>query len=236
MGGARALTVAEIKEGIRTLSSSSRYPRRDVALFVLGVNTGYRIAELLSLTIKQVSEFPPIINDHIRISASKMKGGKASRDVKINSMAKKYLAEYLEDWENMFGEGFELKDFLFRSQKRQEIEETGELVQKAISERQAYRIIVSALKDEMKLQGAISTHSMRKTVAKNSNEVLKGNIFKVAKVLGHKSVTSTQSYLGVDQEEVDDTIDKLSEIYESSAKKESGKQEIDEEVKEKPEE
>ena len=72
----------------------SRRPQRDRCLFVLGVQTGLRISELLSITFADVFDVKGKIKDIIKIEKSKCKGKKKNREIPLTAAAKDsiYLA------------------------------------------------------------------------------------------------------------------------------------------------
>ena len=67
------------------------------------------------------------------------------------------------------------------------------------------------------LNGHLATHSLRKSFAQRLYEQT-GDIFAVQEMLGHKSVATTQKYLGVNYASVRDALQKMSldhELHES---------------------
>lgn len=161
---------------------------RDKALFLLGVLSGFRISELLSLTIPDIYQYGQVV-DRVRVRAMHMKGNEETREVPLHPDAKKALRELMDTLEN------KTSGFVFKSQKSD----------KAITRMQAHRILKEAY-SEVRLQGKCATHSMRKTFAQNVYKALDHDIFKTAKALGHKNVGNTASYLSVDQDEIDAAI------------------------------
>jgi integrase len=60
MAGCRALTDREVE--LVSKSFGGRYALRDRALFLLGVHTGFRISELLSLRVRDVWAYGRIVD------------------------------------------------------------------------------------------------------------------------------------------------------------------------------
>ena len=67
---------------------------------------------------------------------------------------------------------------------------------KAISRIRAFQILLDAFR-AWELTGRLGTHTLRETFAITMYARLDENIFKVQQVLGHKWMTSTQSYLPI---------------------------------------
>lgn len=154
---------------------------RDQCLLVVGVRTGFRISELLSLTVESVMQYGEI-RDSVTVSRSNMKGKINSRTVVLHNEAKAILKEYL-------------------SQKR--LQNCDKLF--PISRVQAGRIIKGSAK-RARVGGKVTSHSCRKTFAKKVYEALDRDLVSTQKALGHKSINSTVSYLSFDQGEIDNAI------------------------------
>jgi len=154
---------------------------RDQCLLVVGLKTGFRISELLSLTVDSVMQYGEIRNS-ITVSRANMKGKISSRTVVLHDDAKKILKEYLSQKQ------LQICDKLF-----------------PISRMQASRIIRNAAK-RARVGGKVTSHSCRKTFAKKVYYALKKDLISTQKALGHKSVNSTVSYLSFDQNEIDAAI------------------------------
>lgn len=84
MKGCRPLTDREIDEVLQ--SFGGRYARRDRALFLLGVKTGFRISELLSLTIGRVLQHGRVV-ERVSVSRRHMKKKIEGRTVPLNPQA-----------------------------------------------------------------------------------------------------------------------------------------------------
>jgi len=178
---------------VRTLlnSFSGRFANRDRALFVLGIKTGFRISEMLSLTIKDVFRENQIVN-RITVTKSKMKGKTESRTIILHSDAKDAIFEWLLE-RGLYQ--LSKDDFLFQSRKG-----TG-----AITRVQAYRIIQKAARRN-NLSGKIGNHSLRKTFADRIYDKFDRDLIRVQRALGHKWITSTQAYLSFKEEEIEKAI------------------------------
>ena len=73
-----------------------------------------------------------------------------------------------------------------------------------LKRRQALQVIEDA-KNAAQLTGKVTSHSCRKTFA---NRVLKksGNLYTVKEALGHRSVSTTEQYLSISEEELREAI------------------------------
>lgn len=190
MKGSRPLTRQQVKEVLRITETI-----REKTLLTIGFCTGYRISELLSLTVADVST-DGAIHSHVTVKAVHTKT-KTSRSVLLNSDAKKAL-QSLVSW--LKAKGLTDKTTpLFLSRKRAT---TGEV--KAINRQQAHEII-KTLFAKIGEFGNVSTHTLRKTFAARIYEQTdKLELVQIA--LGHKSINSTISYLAFGNDDVDNAI------------------------------
>ena len=165
--------IEAIKKNLKKQSS------RDLLLFVLGINTGIRISELLNLKVQDVK------NEGGLKEFLCLRDGK-SNEVKsyyLNLKVKNVLENYLEA-SQLNGD-----EYLFKSQKNN----------LPISRQQAYRIINSAAKD-VGITGKIGTHTLRKTFGYHAYR--KGIAISILKSLfHHHSPSETLRYIGIDKEE-----------------------------------
>jgi site-specific recombinase XerD len=191
MGGCRRLTDEEVSAVFEKLGLN-RYPARDRALFLLGIRSGFRISELLSLKIGQVYQNGQV-SRYVSVERKHMKKKLSGRTVVLHPEAKAALESWISELKK---EGELLPtDPLFKSQEKG----------KALSRIMAWVILKKAYV-LCGLDGKLATHSMRKTFAQKVHKNLGGDIFKTQKALGHASLNSTASYLEVNQEEIDDAI------------------------------
>lgn len=153
---------------------------RDKALFQLGISTGFRISELLSITVKDCLQFG-IIRDRLTVTRRHMKGNISGRSVALNEKAKQALTDL-----NIGS--YDLNSRLF-----------------PFTRQHAHRILKEAFQ-AAQVPGQVSTHSMRKTFAKKVYERLDKDLVKTQKALGHVSINSTVSYLSFDQSDIDTAI------------------------------
>ena len=72
-------------------SFSGRYALRDKAMFIVGIRTGYRISELLSLRIRDVLRPDGEIMDSVTVARRNVKGKTRGRTVPLHPEAKEAL-------------------------------------------------------------------------------------------------------------------------------------------------
>ena len=163
---------------------------RDQALFVIGITTGFRISEILSLRIRDVTTCADL-NSHIRIPASRMKGKKRARSALIAPFARPYIQALLDELRLLNRNGG--NQWLFQSRKGQG----------AIHRVQAHRLLTAAFRhaEIFGPTGELGTHCMRKTFASKMWDAHDGNIWKVQNAMGHASPASTVAYLSFNEDE-----------------------------------
>jgi integrase len=100
MKGCRALTDAEV--AVVAKSFGGTYAARDRALFLLGVKSGFRISELLSLTVGDVWQHGQFV-ERVAVQRRHMKGKHQGRSVIPHPAAKTALAAWLMDRQRLYG-------------------------------------------------------------------------------------------------------------------------------------
>jgi integrase len=190
MKGCRPLTKDEVQ---RILSLNVTF--RDKVLFILGINTGYRISELLSLKVSNVIAPTGQILSQVSVRASNMKG-KSGRAIKLNSKTKDILRKFCK--------GRDLNAPLFQSRVKGKYKAL-----KAVSRSRAH-IIIQEMFQRAKVFGSVATHTMRKTFAQNMRRLLNGDIVNLMKAMGHRSINTTIAYMSFDNDEIDSAIEQLS--------------------------
>lgn len=151
---------------------------RDYFLFVLGINTGLRVSDLLSLRVKDVRG-----TSHIRIAEKKT--GKIKRG---------FINQYLSEEIETFTRGMNDEDHLFMSQKGDN---------QPISRVQAYRI----LRDAARAIGLeeVGTHTLRKTFGYWHYQQYR-DVALLQELFNHSSPSVTLRYIGINQDLMDETI------------------------------
>ena len=171
---------------------------RNRSLFILGVSTGGRISELLSLRIGDVWQNNAPVTD-LLFDRSIVKGGEVSRAVPVNQDGRLAI-EQLIDWHGDRYANTHTHRPLFPSRNGKG--------RKPLSRREAHDVLKSAFIDAG-LNGHLATHSLRKSFAQRLYDKT-GDIFAVQEMLGHKNVATTQKYLGVNYASVRQAIEEMS--------------------------
>ncbi len=161
---------------------------RDYLLFVLGINSGLRVSDLLALKVSDVMDNKGNVKD--RISMREKKTGK-SKDFPIGKNARKAIQEYMA--------GIEPKNDLplFQSKKGNG----------AITRVQAYRILNEAART-VGIKEKIGTHTLRKTFGYHSYKA-GYDLSQIQKLLNHSSPGVTLRYIGITQEQLDEIYMRL---------------------------
>jgi integrase len=186
MKGCRPLNDQEVTLASRSFSGKDAI--RNKALFLLGVRTGFRISELLSLQVADVWQYGQV-TERVTVQRANMKKKVEGRTVPLHPEAKVALRAWLAAAKLTSGP-------LFPSQKNPAA---------AITRIQAWRILQEAYAANG-LTGQLGTHAMRKTFANRVYEKLGHDLVKTQRALGHKNINSTVSYLSFREEDIEDAI------------------------------
>jgi integrase len=191
MRGCRPLSDGEVDLVMR--SFGGKFALRDQALFTLGIFSGFRITELLSLRVKDVLQHGQLV-DRVTVQRRHMKRQRASRTVVLHPVAKTAL----QAWLGRMSDRLEVtpETYVFQSRKGPN---------RPISRIQALRILKEAF-DSCEMTGQLGTHSMRKTFANNVHERLGRNLVKTQQALGQQNITTTVQYMSFREEEIDEAI------------------------------
>ena len=164
---------------------------------MLGVSTGGRISELLSLRVGDVYQNGKPVTD-LLFDKSIVKGGEVSRAVPVNSDGRRAI-EGLIGWHGERYQNTEKSRPLFPSRNGQGA--------KRMSRQTAHNVLKTAF-EAAGLNGHLATHSLRKSFAQRLYDRT-GDIFAVQEMLGHKSVATTQKYLGVNYTSVREAVEEM---------------------------
>lgn len=162
---------------------------RDYLLFVMGINVGLRISDLLNLKISDVYSNGKVKNE---VTIQEGKTDK-TRTFTLNKSTSNAIKEYLSTLND-----YDLDWYLFKSRKGDN---------KPISRVQAWQV----LNDSAKLAGIkedIGTHTLRKTFGYWSYK--QGiDITLLQKIFNHSSPAITLRYIGITQEDIRDVYNNL---------------------------
>ena len=173
------------------------FATRNRCLFMIGVSTGGRISELLSLTIGSVWQNGAAVTA-LRFEKSIVKGGEVSRTVPVNKDGRRAIDDLIA-WHSERYSNTESSRPLFPSRNGKG--------GKRMTTRAVHNVLKTAF-ITAGLNGHLATHSLRKSFAQRLYDYT-GDIFVVQKMLGHKSVATTQKYLGVDYARVSNALEEI---------------------------
>lgn len=203
MKGMRPFTDREIAALSRQLGRR-RDGARDVALLTLGIQTGFRISELLSITLSDLV-VDGRIAEQISVARRHMKKQFEGRTVRLAPGTRERLADWIDE---LGRRGYQAADdFVFQSRVAGN---------RAISKSHAWNIVHRAAR-ACGITGPIGTHSMRKTFADRMYAVFEkkykgkdttgmGALRAVSKSLGHANINNTDKYLSFREEDIDSAI------------------------------
>ena len=198
MKGCRPLTDDEVK--LIGQSFGGTFGKRNRALFIVGHRTGFRISELLSLTVGDVYQHGRVV-DAVTVARKYMKKKTEGCTVPLHPEARDALRAWLTVLTTMLKGPVDPQTPVFCSRVREKT--TG--LRRAISREQAWRILKEAFASN-ELTGKLGTHAMRKTFAARMYLRLERDLVKVQKAMGHKNINSTVAYLSFKDEDIINAI------------------------------
>lgn len=184
---------------------------RDRLLFVLGINTGFRVSELLSLRWEQLwRNGKPV--DVVTVTRAKLKGGRSrnrqrvrNRHVALNAAAAAAVREHA------FAVGGSSEPnptgWVFASAKRKP---------GVISRRHALHVIATAA-ERAGLEVGVSTRSLRRSFGRDVYSKSGHDLLLTQAAMGHRSVLSTQAYLRRREDEAQAIVRALAEPAERAS-------------------
>lgn len=177
---------------------SKKYSERNLTLFILARATGYRMQDLVELTIGEIKD--ALENGYFLIQESKQykqwltnlnkypnRKKPEKRKVYIGSNLEKYLKDYIK--------GKRRAEYAFPSNKSKNGIEP--------IEQKSFSAILSEVGKSIGLKN-ISGHSPRKTYATRIYERSGGDLEKVRIALNHQSIEETKRYLGIKEKMKED--------------------------------
>ena len=190
----------------RVMKVLPRFSLRDQCYFILGLNSGFRATETLSLNVGDVwDQAANGLKAHMSVTRAKMKGGRGchkksitSRTVPLNDAARAILQKYLF---SRFGSGpVDLSAPLFPSRFH------GVRLTRWTANVIVHRVLGRAGLGNRELYGS---HSLRKTFCRNIYQLTKFDVNLTRAVMGHASISTTQKYLVVEATDIQDAILRL---------------------------
>ncbi|ASY51652.1 tyrosine-type recombinase/integrase [Clostridium perfringens] len=189
------------KEKIKEYGENEVYRERNYMLFLIGLGTGFRLQDLVTLLIGDLKD--SIRCGYLEIQEEKQynqwksnlsrypnKSRPPKRRVELGNSLIKALKSYVKDKKR--------SEYAFPSRKGQHI--TQEYFSK----------VLRSIGDELNINN-ISGHSLRKTYVTIIYEKSGNDIVKAKNAIGHKSVEETRRYIG----EVERDVKKATKIIDS---------------------
>lgn len=174
-------------ENVLNIQDYLRYKNyRDYMLFLIGVTTGYRAGDLVTLRVRDIKE--ALRRKEFTIYEGKKMNTKNIREknrkprtVELIPELAKILKEYIKDKRDY--------EYLFQSRK-------------GINKPIGVQAVSNIIKDAAEYFGLydITAHSMRKTYAYKIYIESGRDIVAVKELLGHSSIEETKRYIGLDRE------------------------------------
>lgn len=153
---------------------------RNYILFLLGINTGLRISDILRLRVRDVQGWDIYIREK--------KTGKP-KQIKMPNELKKAIRNYVKDKDP--------SEFLIKSRQGKN---------KPITRGMAY-VILSEIAEEFDLE-RIGTHSLRKSYGYHHYRQFK-DVAALQKIFNHSDPSITLRYIGIEQDSLNEMQRKL---------------------------
>ena len=186
MKGARPLTPLEVQAVYKAFIG--KFAVRNRTLFLLCVNTGLRISEALSLKVGDVYQNEQVV-DYLYLGKSAQKGKREGAALRLPQGAKNAIKNLIE-WKKERSSYLKKRSPLFESRQGG-----------TLTRQQAHNVLKEAY-NSLGLTGKLTTHSPRKTYAKDVYSNSGKDLLTLSKALRHKDLVTTIAYLDTKADEV----------------------------------
>lgn len=187
----------KLKQIANMLRGSEKW--RDYSLFVLGINFGLRIGDLLQLQIKDIVDEDGKIKDAFEIEEEKT--GKMN-NITINKNAKEALKLIFEKT----GIAYNKNNYLiYNTQKYPH-------GYSAISRSQAYRVVRKICESVGLYDLQVGTHTLRKSFGYHAWKA-GTSIETLQEKFKHRSTETTRRYLGIEKKDVVASYNALDDLF-----------------------
>lgn len=165
-----------IKRGNKGTPKRPDLAKRDILIFLIGINTGLRVNDLVCLKVADMKDKTTLV----------IREGKTNKRREINiGMLQDEIRQFIADKQP--------EDFLFESQKGS----------KAITTTQVYRILNDAA--DYLGRSDIGTHTMRKTFGYHHYKQFK-DVAILQEIFNHAAPSITKRYIGIRQDEINESL------------------------------
>lgn len=178
------------------LIENERY--RDNMLFIVGINFGLRVSDLIQLRFNQLIDENFSFKTTFPVLEKKTKNTRKvqkNRYITINEAVMDAVELYLKHTPRR------LDDYMFRSESNR-----GRNKNKPISRMSVDRML-KEVAQALGIEAKVATHTLRKTFGYHQM-VMSGNdprkLLLLQKIFGHSSSVQTLDYIGITQEEIED--------------------------------
>lgn len=179
------LTLGESLTLLNSLDKGSKYYYRDYCILTLFLNCGMRVSELCSININDIKD------DTLTIIGK----GNKERTVYLSDACLDSINNYIAVRDDT-GVPFEEKNALFISSKK-----------RRINKRSVELLVKKHTKESGITEGGKYTpHKLRHTAATLMYKYGNADIRSLQQILGHESVSTTQIYTHVDNEQLRETV------------------------------
>ena len=161
---------------------------RDYLLFIVGINTGLRISDLIKLQVQDILNSDRTLKTHIEIIEQKTKKKKRFR---LNQIWAEELYQYIKN--------MDMKDYIFKSRNG---------VNKPITRVRAYDLLNETAR-KVGIEDKIGTHTLRKTFGYWFYQRTK-DVAILQQIFNHSSPSITLQYIGINQDIVDKELENFS--------------------------
>ena len=196
---------------------------RDNMLFIVGINFGLRISDILELRFCDLINPDFTFKDYVTIFEKKTRTTRKkpkNRIITINSCVRDAIITYLSNTPEV-----SLSDYMFTNESRnkkytlqQRNEVSGKNNLSTPMTHQAVDLIIKNATKAIGLQGNYATHTLRKTFAyhymlQNHNDARALELLQ--KMFGHSSIRQTLTYIGITDEEIEEAYLNLGNYYDN---------------------
>lgn len=184
------------------LIDQKRY--RDNMLFIVGINFGLRVSDLLVLRFSDLINSDCSFRDSFAILEKKTSNTRKTRHnryISVNTAVVEAVTLYLENTP-----GVKLSDYLFRSESNRGCKDNKPIHRNSVDR------ILKGIATDLNLDIRMSTHTLRKTFGLHQM-VMSGNdprkLLLLQKIFGHSTSAMTLEYIGITSDEIEDAYRNL---------------------------